>query len=218
MLKAAFITGAHPYEVLALHDMLDQLKGIRLYPQSLEEFTNSSERNGEYDVLIFYNMHKPTPQLEDHWPYNRTREVLEKLGETGQGILVLHHGLLAFPEWELWSELTGLTQRTIESYHYGQELLVEPADGGHPLTKGMSPWELTDETYRMAAARQHDGNQILLKTAHAYSTPTLAWTRRYRQAQVLCMQPGHGSTAFQNEDYRKFLEKGLHWLAGKPLF
>jgi len=37
---------------------------------------------------------------------------LEHLGQTAQGIVVLHHALLAYPQWPLWRSIAGIEGRS----------------------------------------------------------------------------------------------------------
>ena len=41
------------------------------------------------------------------WWAGKPKAALERIGQTEQGIVVLHHAILAYPEWPLWAEPGG---------------------------------------------------------------------------------------------------------------
>ena len=204
-ITAAVITGEHLFDVPGFHAAFRSMSDVDYYPQDLENFV--ADRGGvrdEYDVLVFYNFHRPAPD-------ETTAAALEALGETSQGIVVLHHGILAFPEWPRWSQICGIDDRTF-GYHMDQRVPVHVADPTHPITAGLADWELPDETYTMCSA--DEGSRILLTTDHALSMRTLAWTRRFGKARVFCYQSGHDNATFADPGFRTVLHRGIRWAAG----
>jgi type 1 glutamine amidotransferase len=212
-ITTAVVTGRHPFDVRAFHALFRSIPEIDVYIQHMEEFVSDpGSGHAPYDVAVFYHMFTPTPTGEGPWYEKRMKPALEALGETGQGILVLHHALLAFPEWPLWSEIVGIEDRRF-GYHMGQSLRIEIANPDHPITRGLSAWEMGDETYTM-----HDtgaGSDILLTTDHQPSMRTIGWTRRFRNSPVFCLQSGHDAAAFGDPNLREVMGRGIRWLAGK---
>lgn len=201
----AVVTGMHAFEVPAFHALFRSLPDVGFYLQDLENLVADEEHVfDQYDVLLFYNMHRDTPQ-------GKAKAVLERLGESTQGIFVLHHALLAFPEWSLWSEIIGIDDRSFEYYH-DQTLHIEVADPAHPVTQGLAPWTMVDETYLMDDAGE--GSRILLTTDHPKSMGTIAWTRQYRNSRVFCLESGHDHQAFVDPNFRTVLARGIRWAAG----
>jgi type 1 glutamine amidotransferase len=94
-----------------------------------------------------------------------------------------------------------------------QTVHVEIADPGHPITAGLKPWEMIDETYVTDDA--DDASQILLTTDHPQSMRTIAWTRSYGSSRVFCYQSGHDGPAFANPSFRTVLARGIQWVARK---
>jgi type 1 glutamine amidotransferase len=213
--KTAVISGRHPYDVPAFQHLFRSIEGIDFYPQHLEDFVaDVGKVRTQYDVLIFYNFHQDTPTAQKEWGNTSTLEVFEQLGETPQGILVLHHALLAWKQWPLWNEVTGVSQRSF-GYYPQQALHVQIADPAHPITQGMRDFDLVDETYTMPDAQPENGNHILLTVEHPRSMRTLGWTRQYRQSRVLCWESGHDGVTFANPNFRTLMARGIHWLAGR---
>lgn len=214
-IKTAVVTGRHAFDVPSFHALFRSIPEIDFYPQHMEDFVSDAGGVREqYDVVIFYNFHQETPGGEQDGGEKNTRAALERLGATHQGIMVLHHALLAYKQWPLWSELCGVQDRTF-GYHDDQTLRVQVADHEHPITRGLNDWEMIDETYTMADARPEDGNTILLTVDHPLSMKTLAWTRQYKNARVFCWESGHDGQTFANPVFRTVMTRGIQWLAGR---
>ena len=178
--KAAVVTGGHDYDVPGFHALFRAVDGVDAYIQNLEDFATSSEANRSgYDVIVFYNFHQATPPADGSGYKQRVHDVLEALGGAEQGIVVLHHAILAYPGWALWSEIVGIADRRFD-YHDDQRVTSRIADADHPITCNLSDWQMIDETYKMADPGAD--SEVLLTTDHPKSMKTIAWTRPYRSS------------------------------------
>jgi len=212
-IKTAVVTGRHPFHVPEFHKLFRAIPQIDAYPQHLEDFVSDAGHvRDQYEVVVFYHFHQASPGGEQGWWEKSTKDALERLGETEQGIFVLHHALLAFPHWPLWSDLVGIPDRRFE-FDIGQDLLIEIASPGHPITRDLAAWPMTDETYLMASAGE--GSEVLLTASHPRSMRTLAWTRQHGKARVFCYQSGHDERAYANEGFRTVVARAIQWLAGR---
>ena len=210
--KTAVVTGGHPFDVVNFHHLFEGLEGVRAYVQHMDDFATTSERERDsYESVVFYTMLRSEPRDEGLPGYlGKPRAVLEHLGETGQGILLLHHAILGSANWPLWNELVGIRDRSF-GYHHDQSVRVEPAAVAHPITRGIAAWEMIDETYTMADAGED--SDTLLTTHHPKSMRTLAWTRTHKNARVFCFQSGHDNQTWVNGEFRGILRRGIHWCA-----
>ncbi len=212
--KTAVVTGGHSFDVLGFHKLFRGLVGVDAYIQHIDDFASSKAPvRDSYDVVLFYFFMQDGPTDEGlPWYAGRPKTALEHLGETEQGIVVLHHGLLAYRGWPVWSEIVGVRERGF-GYTPNQQIRVEIANPDHPITQGLSDWDMIDETYTMADAGV--GSEILLTTTHPQSMRTLAWTRTYKNARVFCFESGHDNRAFANPGFRAMLTRGIRWAARK---
>ena len=210
--KTAVVTGGHGFDVVNFHHLLQGLEGVRAYVQHMDDFASSPEQERDsYDCVVFYSMLRNEPSDAGQPGYaGNPRAALHHLGETEQGILLLHHAILAYRDWPLWSELVGIGDRSF-GYHHDQSIQVETADGAHPITRGVASWQMIDETYTMADAGAD--SEILLTTRHPKSMRTLAWTRTHKNARVFCFQSGHDNQTWENGGFREILRRGIHWTA-----
>lgn len=212
-IKLAVVTGRHPFDVPAFNSLFRSMPGIDYYPQDLENYVaDVGKVRMSYNVVVFYNFHQDTPKPGAERGSKSTLQALEQLGETSQGIMVLHHALLAYKQWPLWTDIVGVSERTF-GYHADQSLKVHVADPTHPITYGVNDWEMVDETYTMADALPEDGNHILLTTDYPLSMRTLGWTRQYRNSRVFCLESGHGEQAFRTAGFMAIMANALRWLA-----
>lgn len=218
MLKVAVITGGHHFDVIVFQQLFRELPGIDAYPQHMADFVASPpEVREQYDVFVFYvHLRTELPNLGVAPGRKDTfQSVLESLGSTTQGIVVLHHGLLAFPDWQIWDDIVGIPDRTLHEYAHDQAITYHLADPTHPICAGLTDWTMTDETYLMADATADNHNRILITTDHARSVATLAWTRQHRLSRVFCLQAGHDQQTWNHASFRTVLRQGIRWCAAK---
>ena len=203
-LQVAVITGGHLFDVPNFHRLFRALDGIEAYIQPMADFAATPEKvRDSYDVLLFYIM------LQENVA-GPAKAVLERLGATEQGIVLMHHALLAYAQLPLWSEVVGIADRKF-TFDHDQKLQVQVADAHHPITRGLRSWEMMDETYGMANAGE--GSTILLTVDHPKSMKTIAWTRQYKKARVFCTESGHDNQTWVNPNFKQVLRRGILWSA-----
>jgi hypothetical protein len=212
--RLAVVTGGHSFDVPAFHHLFQRMDGISAYVQSMDDFASSpkSVRQG-YDAIVFYTMLQEGPADKAlSWYAGTPLTALSELGEVEQGIVALHHALLAYPHWPLWDELVGISDRDFD-YSLDETVHSRIADPDHPITAGLGPWEMVDEVYLMEDASE--GSQVLITYDHPRSMTTIAWVRRHRNARVFCYQAGHGSRAYSHRNFQEVLRRGILWSAGR---
>ena len=211
-MKVGVITGGHAFDVIGFHKLFRRLDGLDCYIQSLEEWAVDVGRYGSrYDVLVFYNMHTDLP--EHSLGEKRTRKAIDGLGD-GTGIVVMHHGILAFKGDRVWDDIVGMTDRTIDGYSHDELLNVHVKDQSHPITEGIVDWVLTDETYDFRNIEGED-SQVLLTVDHPNSMSTMAWTRAFRESRVLNFVFGHDDQTWLDDSFRILLGRGIAWCGRK---
>ena len=213
-IQTAVVTGGHSFNVFEFHRLFWQLENVEAYIQHMDDFASSSaEIRHSYDVILFYTMLLDGPADDGHpWYAGRPRSVLKELGQTEQGIFMLHHSILAYREWPVWSQIVGFPDLT-HDVTMAQNLLVEVEDPNHPITSEVSDWWMIDETYKMCDP--DPDSQVLLTTKHPTSMRVLAWTRQYQNSRVFCYQSGHDNRTWDNLNFITVLRRGIEWCAGR---
>lgn len=210
------ITGGHDYNKEQFNKMLTSLGGNITYrieelPAAFNMFL--PENRSRYDVLVFYHMWQTiTPE--------QARVFSECIRE-GKPLVALHHSICAFDEWPEYVKIIGgkyFHKPTVVdgkeyaacSYRHDLRFIVKIADKGHPVTKGLSNFEIFDETYK--GYYVEPGVKPLLTTTESSSAPVIGWTKYYGKARVVTIQNGHDVPTFENPDYRRLLKQAIEWV------
>ncbi len=210
-IDVAVITGAKAHDVINFHKLFGDLPEINSYIQHIDDFASTPENvRDSYDVVLFFFMMKAGP-TDDGLPgyCGRPKSAIEHLGQTDQGIIVLHHALLAYPAWSFWHEIVGIRDRSLSKYAHDENVSIHVVDPAHPITQDLSDWTMVDETYLMADAV--GDNHILLKANHKQSMQTIAWAREHKRNRVFCLQSGHDNQTWTDKNFKTVLNRGILW-------
>ena len=214
-ITVAVITGGHSFDIPNFHVLIRGLSGVDCYIQHLEDFVSDAGKvRDTYDVLLFYMMPQPYPPAENEKGWERgIIPALKTLGTTRQGIFFLHHAILAYWDWGFLSSIVGIRNRHVDETHDDLSMLVEVVDPFHPITAGLTQWEIVDEGYVMDEP-DAEGNVVLLRVDHPKSMRAIAWTRQFLCSRVFCLELGHDRAAWMNPNFKLVVERGIHWCAG----
>lgn len=204
------VTGGHDHEA-SFYQVFEGMRDIRVNvdPHPVAFRNDLTKR---YDVLAVYDTIQDLPDVQ--------KKNLRAFAESGKGLVVLHHALANFQNWEWWwKELAGARYVLKEepgmpasTYLHDVEMTVTPAMD-HPILKGLPQMRIHDETYkRMWYA---PGLQVLLTTDHPSSDPPVAWVSPYAKSRVAVIQLGHGREAHENPWYRRLVRQAILWSAGR---
>jgi hypothetical protein len=209
-LRLAVITGGHEFDVANFEGLFGRLAGVRASILALDEFAAlpQAERDA-FAAVLFYFMPTPKPDAQSRrWYTPESRAAVEHLRETGQGLVVLHHAILAYPDWPLWREVSGIDP-TLERYDHDQTLRLRALEPNHPITAGLENFSVVDETYRMG--EPDPGCEVLLVTDHPLSLESIAWVRTFGRSRVFCLALGHDHTCWSSPAFEQVLTRGLRW-------
>ena len=214
-ISVAVVTCGHFFDVPGFTQLFRAIPGVDPYIQDIENWAQDDAKvRGRYDVTVFFSMHGVEQGRPDCVPKGKVREALEALGTTRQGIVVLHHAILSYNGWPVWINVVGMEDRFVDfEFHDNQQLRVDIANADHPITRGLSPFEIVDESYVMPNAGA--GNDVLLTCDHPKSMRTIGWVRTCGQSRVFCLELGHDAVAWENSGFRGVLGRGIRWCAGK---
>ena len=229
-IATAVVTGEHPFNVPAFHRLFRGYEDIEYYPQHIDQYVaDFGDVRNEYDVIVFYNFNLETPGNETAWWKGGTKEALEKIGSQEQGIVILHHAMAAFPQWEFWSNLMGNAQedrqwnvdeffgcdRNVDQWlSFGETLHIEIIDPSHPIVSGLDAWDLIGETWNGLGGFPGSDCHVLLTIDHPkMEMKAMAWTYQFKKARVFCFQPGHNNDSWSNENFQIVLGRGIRWAA-----
>jgi len=200
-LRIAVVTGEHDFEADRLAAAFDSMGGIDWTWRDLFDLV-ADPNAADFDAAVFYNFHQGTPSEE-------TSGALLAMTRRGQGIVLLHHGILAYLDWDEFGRICRAPNRKF-GYHPGQRVRVHVEDPQHPIVAGVEDWEMTDETYTIES--QPDAH-VILTTGHPLSMPAVGWVHEYGASRVFCFQSGHDNRAYRTPEFRRVLAQGIRWVA-----
>ena len=91
--KVAVLVECHPYDIVNFQKMLWSFEDCDCYVQPFDLFIQDAENRDSYDTVLYYSMSLPLPEEGS----DRYRYMVQELGNTKQGIILMHHALLSFP-------------------------------------------------------------------------------------------------------------------------
>jgi hypothetical protein len=213
-IKVVVVTGGHDFEHDPFFAVFQGCKDIEYREFQLKDQSEIFEdiSNWNYDVIVLYSM---TQNISP-----KRQENFIKLLNDGVGLLALHHTMCSFQQWPKYYEIIGTKYylqatdgKPASSYKHGVDLKVAIADKKHPITRGISNFEINDETYKDCGFQKD--NHVLLTTDHSTSDKTVGWVRKYGKAWVCTIQLGHGPEAYANPNYRELVARGIRWCASR---
>ena len=212
------ITGGHDYNKEEFNKMLSGFPEVTFqvveFPAAFEMF--KPENRLKYDVLVFYHMWQTiTPDEE---------KMMTDCISGGKPLVVLHHSICAFDDWpEYWNMIGGKyfhkpttfkgKQYPECSYIHDIHFRVNITGRNHPVTRGLSDFDIFDETYKGYFV--DDNVTPLLTTDEPSSNHVIGWAKTYGKSRIVVLQSGHDVPTFQNPSYRKLLLQAIEWVSKK---
>jgi type 1 glutamine amidotransferase len=209
--KALLITGGHDHET-AFYSLFHDYADLAWMPVDTSANAFKTDLRGKYQVVVMYDF---TRDLDETGKKN-----LRDFVESGGGVVVLHHALLNYQNWDWWDdEVVGGSYRLSRAGNTpssrvknDQQIYVTPAEK-HPVIAGLAPFHITDEAYK--DMRMAPNVRPLLTTDNPTSDTNLAWLGPNDKLKVVAIQLGHGHTAFAHPSYRQLVHNAILWAAGK---
>jgi len=219
-IKVVVVTGGHDFEHGPFFKLFHGYDDITYVEAAQKDHSELFEdiSGWDYDVIVLYNMTQNiSPKRQENFK--------SLLRDKGVGLVGLHHAEAAFQDWDEYRRIIGakypLKDQTIEgvafktgTYKHDVDLTVRIADRNHPITRGLSDFDIHDESYKgLWFARD---NHVLLTTDHETSDKTIGWVRpNYGKARVCFFQGGHDSKAYANPNFREIVVRAIRWSAGR---
>ena len=210
-LNVLVVTGGHGFDRKPFFDMFRALPGITFdeveHPGAHSVLTPVSAR--KYDAVVLYDMWQPISE-------DARKQFIAMLKE-GKGLVGLHHSLCGYNGWPEYRKIIGGRYRVGKEgdrpasvYKHDVNFRVK-VRGGHPVSTGLSDFDVFDETY--GDFDVNPGVRPLLTADEPTSGKTVGWAHAYGRSRVVYIQPGHGPQIFSHPSYRKLLGQAIRWVA-----
>lgn len=207
------VTGGHGFDRQAFFEMFDSFSKISY--TELEQ----PEANGQlgtidletFDAVVFYDMPKVISEAD--------KKNYDKLILAGKGLVFLHHSLASYQQWDEYiSYIGGKYHEEKDSpksstYQHDVTFKIHITDPSHPVTKGISDFEILDEVYGNTEVLSE--MTPLLTTGHPESNRVIGWIHQKGNSRIVYIQPGHNQHAFTNNSYCKLVQQAIAYVAKK---
>jgi uncharacterized protein len=210
-LRLLVVTGGHDYPT-SFYTLFEDPAHFQWDHAVSNHEAFRTDLRAKYDVLVLYDS---SAEISDEEKKNLT-----DFAKSSKGIVVLHHAIVDYPDWEWWwREVVGGKYMfrpekglPASTYLHDQDILVEPV-GKHPILAGIGPLRINDETYKgMWISPQV---QVILKTNHPTSDGPVAWISPFKDSRVVYIQLGHGELAHRHAGFRRLVRNGILWSGGR---
>ena len=211
-LKVLAVTGGHAYDTAEFEQMFRLMPDVSTTFGEKPGIWQTIRESGPFDVLVFYDMYQPISPEE--------KELFLGEYERGTGMVFLHHSLGSHQEWPEYEGLVGgkfyiegyaPDTSLILDYYHDINMKVRVIDPDHPVTKGVTDYEVLDEGY--VNTQLMPGLKYLLETDHPKCDRYVGWTHEVKNSRVVYLMGGHDRHAFENESYHRILENAIRWTA-----
>jgi type 1 glutamine amidotransferase len=211
-IRALVVTGGHEYET-SFYTLFEGYDDLAWTHAGTNTEAFKSDIRDSCDVLVLYDM---SANLDE-----KGRANLRNFLESGKGTVVLHHAIADYQDWPWWyREVVGgryLLQpdagMPASTYKHDEEIFVTPVMN-HPITAGIGPMHLWDETYK--GMWISPDVKVLLRSDNPTSDPSVAWISPYSKSRVVYIQLGHDHAAHRHPAYRALVHNAILWAAGRP--
>jgi len=187
---------------------IDKDPRLAVYVVETPQFL-ASAKLAEYDVIVMHFMNwQGTPALGDD-----VRQGLAKAVAGGKGLVLVHFACGAFQGWPRFAMLAGRAWNPkLRGHDPRGKFRVKIVDPNHPITKGLAPFETTDELYTCL-----DGNTPISVLANATSKVDkkdypMAFVLNYGKGRVFHSPLGHDVKAF-SQPVCELFRRGTAWVA-----
>jgi type 1 glutamine amidotransferase len=215
-IRVLLITGSHPFQKEPFFKLFNDNQDITY--QAVEHPNAhallKAEPAKQYDVIVTYDYNQKITE-------EAKTDFIARLKD-GKGLVVLHHAIAAYPAWpEYWNiigahyymaktNINGI-DKPRSAWKDDMHFRIHIADPKHPVTRGMTDFDIHGETYKWFDVAR--GCHPLLTTDEPESNKVIAWTKTYKRARVVYIQPGHDHFTYENPDYQQILRQAIRWAA-----
>lgn len=167
-----------------------------------------------YDAIVLNYLNWKCPD-----PGEKAREGLKRFVEGGKGLVVVHNACAAFGDWPEIKEVFGRAwnPNRVHGHDPHGTFQVEITGVDHSITKGMKPFDTTDELY---TCLYPDGRPVeVLATARSkveQKDHPMALVNHYGKGRVFLCVLGHDVKALSVEAVQELYRRGTAWAAGLP--
>ncbi len=216
--RIALVTGidypGHKWQETSKALMEELAKDKRLKVDLIKDpaFLGTKELN-QYDAVIIHFMPWEKPS-----PGPKAGEALKAFIKSGKGMVITHFACGAFTDWPPFVEIAGRVYDPKLPPHdpYGK-FKVEVRDNNHPITKGMEPFEVTDELYTCLVGETKIRTLATSKSVVDNKDYPMAFVLGYGKGRIFNTPLGHDAQVYHTPGMARLMRRAVAWSAGLPV-
>jgi type 1 glutamine amidotransferase len=192
-----------------IHDFLTTQPDLQVTLSADKSLLSSPAQLEQFDVLVFgtgftRSARQPdgaVQRLPDMTP--EQEEGLYRFVASGKGLVGVHG-----TAWWIHGRAMDLIGGAANWHPPGLTFTVQIASDSHPITQGVSDFEVEDEIYMSA---YEPGVQILASADCFGRAHPMAWAKPYHDGRVFYTTLGHTSATFERPAMQRLLTQGVRW-------
>jgi type 1 glutamine amidotransferase len=154
-----------------------------------------------YDALMIYANHsKIAPEQE---------KALLEFVASGKGFLPIHSASFCFQNSPDYIALVGAQFQR----HGTGEFTAEIVKPDHPTLKGITPFQVWDETY--VHTKHNTDRTVLMERVDAEGREPWTWVRTHGEGRVFYTAYGHDERAWGHPMFQRLLRNAILWVTGR---
>ncbi len=170
----------------------------------------ASPRLDQYDAAVIHFMDWEVPD-----PGPQAREGLQRFVQSGKGLTIIHFGCGAFQEWDEFVRIAGrVWDPKLRGHDPHGTFNVDIADPEHPITKGLTAFETTDELYTCLTGETPIHILATARSKVDNLDYPIAFVLEYGRGRVFHCVLGHDVVAVENPGAAELFRRGCAWTAG----
>jgi len=156
-------------------------------------------------------------QYREEWALSlssESREILHGYVSSGGGLFGFHTACLCFDDWPEWRDILGGVWDWGRSSHppYGP-VDVTLTDHCHPLTSGITPFELEDEVYGELSTVGSIEPLLTASSRMGGAQQPVLWTHSYGHGRVVFDALGHDRASIDHAQHSLVIKRSALWAA-----
>jgi len=147
-------------------------------------------------------------------PSDKAKAGLLDFVRSGKGVVAVHFACSSFQDWKEYGDLLGrVWKKGVGGHGPFGKFTVKITDQEHPITKGLTDFEASDELY---AKLTGDADIQVLATAYSdwsKKVEPIVFVKSYGKGRVVQNVLGHGLPAREDANFQKLLVRCVDWAA-----
>jgi type 1 glutamine amidotransferase len=173
----------------------------------------ASPKLNDYNTVVLHFMNWESPD-----PGEQARQNLAQFVRNGGGMVLVHFACGAFQGWPEFEKLAGRVYDPKLRPHdpYGSFEVVR-TNVDHPITRGMQPFQTTDELYTCLAGSTPIEIIATAKSKVDGKDYPMGFVLNYGKGRVFHSVLGHDAQAIANPPVAELFRRAAAWCANLPL-